>query len=49
MASSGFYDLLKTKAPFDYLQLKIDEGCLEEVLKYLQEHPARPDTYYAVD
>lgn len=47
--SARLYELLKTKAPKDYLQLRIDEGSPDEVLKYLQDHYARPDGYYSVD
>ena len=48
-ASGRLYELLKTKAPADYLQLRIDEGFTDEVLRYLKEHFAVPDDYYSVD
>ncbi len=48
-ASGRLYALLKKKAPTDYLQLRIDEGCFDEVLEYLREHPNKPGSYWEVD
>ena len=48
-ASDRLYDLLKKKAPADYLQLRINEGGFVEVMEYLREHPNRPGSYWEVD
>lgn len=48
-AADRLHTLLKTKAPSDYLQLRIDENQPDEVLLYLQEHPTGANRYDGVD
>ncbi len=47
--SDAVYSVLKKKSIQDYLQVRIEEGALDEVLKYLREHPSRGNMYYSVD